>query len=318
VFDYDHFLIEICPNCSVLPCVSEMTELTDPFARAGQMDRLLLFLTDGWAIAFSREIGRLDADLDLNALIQTHDGYQGTLLHLCARLQHPGFFCLLPLRRIDPNVCDSDGSTVLETLYTCCYLVTAGDVPIRHQMLRAVIMDPRTDLARPFLLATVLLRDSSTGKAAWGLRGDGREYRSILPTLIASARPFIPEDMVYEPEHSSALLSDFLHSPAATYHRCARAFPETDAPSAEWFADFVLVCDGLLEIPAEEDNISLEGPGSTTMEAVRRVTRVASALPLELQMILARRCAGKTGNLILTRDLEPSLSFIVSSFAQEQ
>lgn len=247
---------------------------------------------------FEADLASRDSSFDVNVLIPLYGGREGTLLHLAARCNYKkAFECLLRHPRVNPNTTDSMGWSVAYSL-----LVGVGSISQETvewttceqrwnvAFLHSLIMHPQTLLMGKSLPYSVL------HQALRHCRHD------VIPALIMSRRPFIPPKWRISVGHEVPLLAVYQARPLATYHRYARDLGIRGALAAEWLAYFVLLTDHFVI----SGDVNL---GERTLDS-RRILHIAMQLPLELQTVLARRCSSLNGDSILSRDLEPALSFL--------
>ena len=105
----------------------------------------------------------------------------------------------------------------------------------------------------------------------------------------------------------ASLLERFKGDPTGTRREIRVELGVTDALAAELFATTVFLCDDFLRI---------RGPKSDS--EVGRFFRIASLLPMELQMVLCHRVYDSTKENISSKDAEPAFKHLASLYEREQ
>ena len=176
-------------------------------------------------------------------------------------------------------------------------------------VVQLLLQDPRVDTS---------LVDEASHPPLWHASHWG--HFKVIEGLIASGRDLgdllkVGKHSVYGKEHTILelarkqagadlvlLLERFMVNPARTRHEILKKLGLRDEMASEIFALTVFLCDGLLQIKlavvASDPTATATAAATTTTAAAAvaaaatRFFEMATRLPMELQMILARRAVG--------------------------
>jgi len=237
------------------------------------------------------ELLRQYPDFNVNVVL---DAGRRTLLHRACDASHRSAVIPLLLAHpgIDVNLEDRDGCTPF--LIACFF----GYTPCVREMLKdsrvkvnEVTNHGHTPLSRAAW-------NGSIGAIKWWV-ASGREMDlgtpgdAFKPDAIEEARQNIATEVV-------TLLERFKENPVETRHAVRVELGLIDELAAEVFAMVVFVSDGLLQV---------RKPVDTTPTAAR-FFRIATQLPLELQMVLCHRVVGSAKEIISGKDSEAAFKYL--------
>ena len=210
-------------------------------------------------------------------------------------LAHPG---------IDVNLKDTVGSTPLSL--SC----SNGKVAVVAVLLK----DPRVD---------AILEDRSGHTPLWWashygacgvmewLIASGRDLGEDRKGEIGDGKSYTALEIAKKNQHTEAvlLLKKLSTKPTLARHEARVKLGLVDELAAELFALTVFICDGLLTVKPKASSSS---KAATT--AIVRFFVIATALPMEQQMVLCHRIYGSNRQNILLKDSEAAFKELAIKF----
>ena len=227
---------------------------------------------------------------DVNEVL---DRYGYTALHLaCLYGRHESVSVLLTHPQINVNHVNMYGSTPFR--FGCgCY---NGNVEVVNVLLRDSRVDinlPANDGCTPLWIAS---RWGRVEAIRW-IIASGREIDLDTKGVIWDGIQYTAIEIAREMNKTAvvSLLERFTRDQAQTRHEICVELGLVDAFSAELFAATVFLCDDYLRIR-----------GAESKSEVARFFRIASRLPMELQMMICHRVYGSAKENIPSKNSEPA------------
>ena len=240
---------------------------------------------------------------EVRGILQKHPGLDvnwknqkgWTSLHFaCTSLSEDIVALLLANVKIDVNVPDADLRT---PLWWACYRGQLGSVRplLKHPGILMNKADrwgftPLRWAAHYGHLAIIQWMVASDTDLQLGEPGNN------FSDSVGSAKRMKGTDVVL-------LLESYAKNPVEVRHAVRIQIGYYEERAAEVFALVVFLCDSLL---------ACQEPGSPENEAARRFFWVIARLPMDLQIVLARRTAGSMKNNIAQRDREAAFRELAS------
>jgi hypothetical protein len=266
-------------------------ELFDAVAR-GDVDKMTEMLKN-------------EPDFDVNAT----PGDEWTLLHECTATNNTrvlGFLLKYPGIDVNVRYWDWNGTTPLMSA-----LFHKHD-----SCVRMLLSDPRTDatISDEYDITPLWLSCARSSLITVHLLfASGKELGDFNNTATSGSRVLNIFEVAAESGDAeiSRLIDSYAKDKFVTIHLVRLHLEWTDAFVSDLFALIIFLCDDLLEIPTTIYQY-LKGDYSPAC----RFFKIASRLPMELQMVLCNRAFGSMKDTVLTKDSEPAFRTHAIHFKQ--
>lgn len=173
------------------------------------------------------------------------------------------------------------------------------------EVVKVLLRDPRVDVN--------LTYDSNIGPLeasfdSWNLEIVKRLLASDRRVSLGNGGDLFAMDVIamarqYGNHDAVALLERYKVNPDGVRAELKRELGMREERAADFFAEAVFLCDGLLRV--REDAAARRGA---------RFLSILERIPIELQMLVASRAAGGARDVVLTRDSEPAFRRLARFF----